>query len=243
MRNTEPKRKRGRPTSIDGRNPSLTVRMPESMINEIDRDARDRGIGRSEMLRLMLEERLELAPVQIVTRTAYHEAAHAVIARILGGRVVSASIEYDSGFEKAERDGLYRQRRKVTEGRVQHLTLGKNDKSMAHAKIIVCFAGRVAEEVLLGLKSCGGEEGDLKHIAKIAKKNSITRTGRLRQITHMLIWRHADAIHKVAASLLLNKTIIEAHVDRAIKASRKRTTPVFCMCCRGGINDVVRYLT
>ena len=69
--------------------------------------------------------------------TAYHEAGHAVIASILGGKVVSVSIESES----PEVDG---------DAVVAWNRGGRNDHEMAVDDIRVALAGPIAEMVYAG---------------------------------------------------------------------------------------------
>src|SRR6266478_1712978 len=107
------KKKRGRPAT--GRDPSITIRIPPDLIAYIDRRASKAQMSRSELIRIMLEESsVGLPPgLKKKTRTAYHEAGHAVIARVLGIPIKKVSIQYSAATK----------RRGASEGHVRYTRL------------------------------------------------------------------------------------------------------------------------
>ena len=72
---------------------------------------------------------------------AYHEAGHAVIAVMLGGEVLTVTLEPDDDDRLPERDG------DVTI-RWQHRGLSRRD--LVQREILVCLAGPAAETIHLG---------------------------------------------------------------------------------------------
>jgi hypothetical protein len=236
------KMKRGRPAT--GRDPSVTIRLPEDLQIYIDRQAAVRAISRSEMIRMMVEESaLTNLPGGIPkSRTAYHEAGHAVIARVLGVEVFKASVKPSYG-------------KKPSRGRVLHEGLTARGTQRRYfntprkliASILIAMAGRAAEDVLIGFPSDGGDNGDVKNIEKwLSRVGDRARfEKRFRKMSHMLVWRHADAIRRVAAHLVDSETLKQDQIDRLISNSEKRASPALCMCCKGGISlhdDAIRYL-
>lgn len=80
-RNKKPERAARAP----GRNQSIKLELPTALLEWIDSEAQLNETSRSDMIRRLIEEsRLEVPAELGQIRTAYHEAGHAVVARVLG---------------------------------------------------------------------------------------------------------------------------------------------------------------
>jgi ATP-dependent Zn protease len=229
------KKKRGRPAT--GRDPSITIRIPENVISFIDRQAHGLQMTRSELIRIMIEESDELPPGLVKSRTAYHEAGHAVIGCVLKLWITRASIRH-AGPSK---------RRPATAGRVHHRRLKAAYLTLRdrRASIMMTMAGQIAEQVLLGLSSKGGDASDITDNLRIAKAHfSQSALERLRQMTTMLIWRHAESIKRAASHLIRSETLRRDQIDKIIANSPKRASPVNSLTYSIGLasGEIVRYL-
>jgi len=210
------KRKRGRPAN--GRDPLISVRLPKDLLSYINGRAATYSISRSELFRIMLEEtKLGMPPDLMRSRTAYHEAGHAVIARVLNISIIKVSIRFQiaaagSRTGSAGRVHHYRTKRR-------HLGLYERD-----ALVMMTLAGRLAEQILIGFETDGGDRKDLADVRRFAKSMNEWRMHRLHRMTEMLVWRHAESIRRVAAHLLNKEELDQPSVDKIIQASPRRVS-------------------
>jgi ATP-dependent Zn protease len=152
--------------------------------------------------------------------TAYHEAGHAVIGRVLTLDCGGATIEpdHESAGHAITNDPwaclyAWEQRGKVRE-----------PDAVWHARIITLMAGAEAVAVLLGAVSRGDGE-DRYQIASMAEElqtpgESWDRIeARLRAMTRMLVRRHRARIERVAKALIARKTLSRAELDKFVGRS------------------------
>jgi ATP-dependent Zn protease len=159
--------------------------------------------------------------------TAYHEAGHAVIGRVLGLTCEGATIaaDYDDmsaghsicdvqrsidDWDARDRDARrYRPRR---------------SESMHRARIMMLMAGREAENVCLG--RCGGGDGDdLREINLTLDEADAPKDAedaerwldRLRVRTNVRVQRHRGAIEALAAALLSHNTLSGEEIDNIVR--------------------------
>ena len=147
--------------------------------------------------------------------TAYHEAGHAVVGRILGLTCGDISIVADSKDATAGH-AITHVERSVHEweqrGRWRY-------RSLYRAGIMMLMAGREAEVVCLG--HCEGGDGDDQYQiachhhgeAEIAEED----LPRWRYRTRQLCLRHAEIIKRVAQKLLERKELDAKEVDALVR--------------------------
>lgn len=150
--------------------------------------------------------------------TAYHEAGHVVIARILDLPCRHASIETLGDPDEAI----------VTHGRWDVVAIWSqqevvpNDLDIAAFANVMCvMAGWAAQTELLG--SCHGDDSEEREaIARVLGAFLPTGTDIapftrcLQGLTDRLVWRHRETIRRVALLLLERRTLSEADVDAII---------------------------
>jgi ATP-dependent Zn protease len=150
--------------------------------------------------------------------TAFHEAGHAVIARVLTLASARVSIRpdncrlgYSITFDRYECLIEWAER-----GYVRHYL-----DAVWHAHIITTMAGAEAEE-LLGQSALGDGE-DRHQIELMAKKLTTGDWGRLeprlRAMTRMLVRRHRARIERLAKVLLAKTTLSAKQVDKLVGKS------------------------
>jgi ATP-dependent Zn protease len=153
-------------------------------------------------------------------QTAYHEAGHAVIERVLtlpsGG--VTIKPDYDEG------SWGHANVRKPFNCQVEWEKRGKarDEKFIWHAKIIALMAGAEAEAELLGLTALGdgGDREDIKYISyELAGANWDQLEPRLRAMTRQLVRRHKALIERLAKALLVKTTLSGEEVDKLVGRS------------------------
>jgi ATP-dependent Zn protease len=154
--------------------------------------------------------------------TAYHEAGHAVIGRVLTLACGHATIKPDY---KEGNAGTA-----ITEG--PHACIHEWEKrgkvrdteAVWHARIITLTAGVEAEKELLGRRTGFGDGDDRYQIALMAEE---LRRGtdwarlepRLRSMSRMLVRRHKALIERTAKALLKRETISAKELDKLIGRS------------------------
>jgi ATP-dependent Zn protease len=152
--------------------------------------------------------------------TAYHEASHAVIARVLTLACDSATIEpdADSAGHSICHDPwacIYQWEKR---GKV------RGDTAVWHARIIAFMAGGEAEAELLGLTAPGDGE-DRRQIEQMAEQFGLDEgrrnkvETRLRAMTRILIRRHKGRIERVAKALLARTTLSADELDNLVGKS------------------------
>jgi ATP-dependent Zn protease len=163
--------------------------------------------------------------------TAYHEAGHAVIGRVLTLASGGATIKPDyrkrvsGNSETADPYECIREWEKRGKWRGTQVAW--------HARIITFMAGAEAESKLLG--SCaGGDREDRKQAELMADELSprVLRCGRacaapewerleprLRAMTRMLVRRHRESIERVAKALIAKTTLSAKALDKLVGRS------------------------
>jgi ATP-dependent Zn protease len=154
--------------------------------------------------------------------TAYHEAGHAVISRVLMLASGRASIEpdYDEGSAGHA----------ITE--LQYACLDEWEKrgkvraeaAVWHARIMVLMAGAEAEIEILGTKALGDGDDRLKiaFTAEEMPRGEAFWEGlepRLRAMTRMLVRRHRAIIERVANALRDKTTLSGEAIDKLVGRS------------------------
>jgi len=150
--------------------------------------------------------------------TAFHEAGHAVIGRVVGQICGPATIRADDNsaghaicadplmtYEYWDRNDKYREMSSVFRGRI-----------MAY------MAGALAEREILGADN-GGAGEDERQIGWMAEElpgtssEQARQIARLRKSTAHLVKRHRLKIHAVAAALMLRETLASSDIDEIIR--------------------------
>ena len=158
--------------------------------------------------------------------TAYHEAGHAVIGRVLGLTCGGATIvpDYDEG--SAGHAVTYVERSIENwhcRGRLRWV-------SMFRARILMLAAGRESEIECLGTSDNGvfGDADDLREISitlpEVLAEGDVPEEvlARLRVKARGLVRRHRRAIAKVAAALMRHSTLDAQQIDAIVVASGVR---------------------
>jgi ATP-dependent Zn protease len=165
--------------------------------------------------------RLKSGDAQQRKRTAYHEAGHAVIARVLTLACGRATINPDfaegtAGHAITEdpHECIYQWKKR---GKVREPDV------VWHARIMVYMAGAEAEMELLGANALG--DGDDRYQIALMAEN-LSRTAnwdrlepRLRAMTRMLIRRHRTLIERAAKALLAKITLTGKAMDKLVGRS------------------------
>jgi hypothetical protein len=144
---------------------------------------------------------------------AVHEAAHAVIAEILGLRVSRATIvmEYSRHGDYVDFYGCcFPGARKWGRGRQR--------VRRAHAEIIESFAGHLAEIEFFGVTDGFSWWADLHdNVERLERKCGPVDLNRLYRFAQQLVHRHRGLIHEVAARLLRRGTVSGAWLRRFMR--------------------------
>jgi ATP-dependent Zn protease len=156
-----------------------------------------------------------------IRSTAYHEAGHAVIARVLTLASGPATIEPD----KDKGTAGFSITLDPYECHAEWESRGKNRDYAAafHARIMTYMAGAETEAILLGRPPIGDGDDRLQ-IALMAQEMRCTvpwegLEPRLRAMTRMLVRRHRAGIERVAKALLAKKTLSAKQLDRLVGRS------------------------
>jgi hypothetical protein len=150
-------------------------------------------------------------------KVAIHEAAHAVIARVL--TLSAGHVTIKPNYRDRSRGvsithepfaclSAWEQRGKVRD----------SDNAVYLARIISTMAGAEAEAELLGLQPIG-DGHDREQIEQMAEELTNKRSWselepRLRKMTRMLVWRHRARIECVAEALLAKTKLSGKQVDK-----------------------------
>jgi ATP-dependent Zn protease len=144
---------------------------------------------------------------------AYHEAAHAVIARVLTLKCGYARLKRgDGGVIDGGNTKVSEAEECVSEWRRRGKVRDSQDAAWV-ARIITAMAGTEATAELLGVKECSERmEGDdreqiARALEEIAPPDGDRYEARLRRMTRMLVRRHKRRIHRVAKALLAKTTL------------------------------------
>jgi ATP-dependent Zn protease len=154
-------------------------------------------------------------------KTAYHEAGHAVLGRVLTLVCDSATIEpdHDSAGHSLPRACIYEWEKR---GKV------REPAAVWHARIIGFMAGAEAEAELLGTVPRG--DGDDRYQIELmaeeletpAKRWDTKIEPRLRAMTRMLVHRHRALIERVAQALIDQTTLSREELDNLVGRSVDR---------------------
>jgi ATP-dependent Zn protease len=150
---------------------------------------------------------------------AIHEAAHAIIGRVLGQTCGSATIEINEEEREAGHSICADPYQTAADwdrgGRFRNMSL------VMRGRILTYMAGAEAEAVLLG--ACGvGDGHDRQQIEWMADSSDsgfspeqwIRSEPRMRATCRMLIRRHRERIEAVAAALIERRNLTAAEIDR-----------------------------
>jgi ATP-dependent Zn protease len=155
--------------------------------------------------------------------TAYHEAGHAVIARVLtlacGGATIKPNYRDGSAGCSITVDPYVCISEWNKRGKV------RLPAAVFHARIIGYMAGAETEAVLLGMNAIGDGD-DRRQIALMAEELNCKYDEfwdrievRLRAMTRMLIRRHRDRIECTAKVLLKKTTLSGPQLDKLVGRS------------------------
>jgi ATP-dependent Zn protease len=152
--------------------------------------------------------------------TAYHEAGHAVIGRVLtlhcGGATIKPDYDEEvAGHSIADHSGCAYQWEK--RGKVRGVNAD------LHASIVTVMAGAEAEMELLGSKAVG-DGNDRYQIELMAEELGRDADWerlepRFRAMTRMLVRRHKARIERVAEALLDKTTLSVKALDKLVGRS------------------------
>jgi ATP-dependent Zn protease len=178
-------------------------------------------------------------------RTAYHEAGHAVIHRVMGMVCGEASIvpDYDTmcGGYAIAADHYVTDREWERRGKL------RDCRSILRGRIIGYMAGREAEIVAFGRKRKKyGDDDDLLQIALMAEEADVSEAylERLRPKVGPLLRRHWRKVEAVAETLLVHKTLSGAEINAIIgkqTTSRERAITKRIEAARKPIRDQVAW--
>jgi hypothetical protein len=154
--------------------------------------------------------------------TAYHEASHAVIARVLTLDCGGASIVPDYVAGEAGHSITADPWACINEWEKRGKVRG-SDNAMWHARIMSSMAGAEGEVVLLG-STHGGDGDDRYQIDLIAEQLAVETDWvrlevRLRAMTRMLVRRHRALIERVAQALIERTTLNREELDELVGRS------------------------
>jgi ATP-dependent Zn protease len=156
--------------------------------------------------------------------TAYHEAGHAVVGRVLTLPCGQATIrrDHDSDGHSICPDPYACICEWERRGKVR-----RSENAVWIARILTFMAGAEAEKELLGTASAG--DGDDRHqIARVLEEITPPimsdadwerREARLRAMTRMLVRRHKERIERVAKMLLAETTLSAEKIDKLVGRS------------------------
>ncbi len=165
--------------------------------------------------------RTRTAAYQRRKKTAYHEAGHAVIGRVLtlpcGGATIKRNYaEMTEGYSIIHDPyaclWAWEKRGKV-----------RGDNAVWHARIIALMAGAETERICLGLQPIG--DGDDQRWIGLMMEEVASPTNwdsyeaRLRAMTRRLIRRHRVRIKRVAQALLAKGSLSTEEIDKLVGRS------------------------
>ena len=151
-----------------------------------------------------------------VRRTAYHEAGHAVIGRVLGLVCGDATIVPD--FEEMVAGVAIIRDQFIADDAWEMRGKFRCPVSAMRGRIMTVMAGAEAERVAFG-RSGGGDRHDQLQIALMAEDQNISfaYSNRLRPKVRALLRRHWRKIEQVAQALLRARTLTAVEIDALIE--------------------------
>jgi ATP-dependent Zn protease len=158
---------------------------------------------------------LTIIMLSLSERCATHEAAHAVIGRVLklpcgGATIVPDGLGFDGHAVVA------------TALAINNDLIERGDyrdfRSAVLDKLMVCLAGPEAEAIAFGDADA---RGDVRQIERLCARYYISTADveRLRPQVHALLLRHWDKVEAVAAALLQKETLSALEIDAIIPAT------------------------
>jgi hypothetical protein len=160
-----------------------------------------------------------------VKHTAYHEAGHAVIARVLTLAAGRATIELNFADGSAgygiTRDPYQCEWQWERRGKV------RAQNAAWHARIMAYMAGAEAEVACLG--RCHAGDGDDRYQIMLMMEEITSEPAeleaRLRRMTQMLVLRHKARIVRVAKALLAETALSGKKLDQLVGRSVNDVKP------------------
>ena len=172
------------------------------------------------------------------TRTAYHEAGHAVISRVLRISVELVTIHTNGrtlgavAYKAANRYPLgaaiqtemeWQERERPNENLSYPRAIAPRN-SVLHAHIIATLAGSIAESEFFGGTTTGNSSDKYQireMLSSLYACDRIKRRKRLRRATrHLVVRRHRDRIARVADHLLASNTLDSQQLDQVLSGRR-----------------------
>jgi hypothetical protein len=224
-------KRRGRPAT--GRDPTVTIRLPAALLEWIDSQAQKNETGRSEMIRRLIEEsRLGVPPGLSQIRTAYHEAGHAVVARVLGIPVTMATI--NPGTRSLGHvvfgESAFQMHTRLCEAGGAAKDRAVRESTAWRTHIMAIMAGREAEIAILGFHHDDkGDRQDKRDINRLAKwldykaRDEILHS--LRVDTMQLVSNTARSIRRVAGGLRQSASLDQNQIDQIITEMDEKLSP------------------
>ena len=166
------------------------------------------------------------------SRTAYHEAGHAVVARALSIPLITATIIRDRSSLGHVKIGKsiwqLHCMLQAAGGVIKHRADSEQTAWLAH--IVILMAGREAEIALLGFHHDDkGDRQDKSHIRKLAKwlpyRTREETLQELRVKTRHIVTTFRNSIRRVAETLKRSETIDQRRIDQIIAASGEFLDP------------------
>jgi hypothetical protein len=153
--------------------------------------------------------------------TAYHEASHAVIGRVLTLYCEGATIKPDYVAREAGHAICHDPSACLHQWEIRGKVRDSFD-AVWHARIIAYMAGVEGEMALLGSTN-GGDGDDRYQVEMMAESAKLSHWNklepRLRAMTRMLVRRHRALIERAANALLRKTTLSRVQLDKLIGRS------------------------
>jgi hypothetical protein len=155
--------------------------------------------------------------------SAYHEAGHAVIGRVLalpcGGATIKPDYKNCNAGTAITADLYTCQEQWEKRGKVVSAD-GLTPADGIEARIMIHMAGAEAEIELLGSQAVGDSDDKLKIGLIVDEFYRVDfwekLEPRLREMTRMLVRRHRECIERVAKTLLVRTTLSAKALDKLI---------------------------
>ena len=206
------------------------VEVLETPGNCVITNAMSREIDRADCLDIAIIDCPAETLADVLTKareaTAYHEAGHAVIARVLGLTCGQVSIiaDDDSAGRAIIADPWQ------TAGDWENRDRFRDARQAFRGTIIARMAGAEAEREFFG--QCRGRDDNDRYDIALLMDSRWTEIpaddwdqyeARLRAQTRRLVRRHRDTIERVAAALMKHKTLPGDEVHKIVEGSHRQT--------------------